>query len=193
MQGPTVLMRYYEMAHGIWNSIGYGIGGPHCRPPAPFGREFVAILSPYDYCDQFGEIGWLIAPGPMCPKAAEEDDLHRLPVCVEFGRQLDRDTATRFAVHLAQWLTEVRESGVFGEGPVFCPEPCLRLAKYCGKFLLDFSNSGPRTYSWFCLSCLDFGIKVSPIRGVFFAGVESSPRATLPTTNSVPIVVPANP
>jgi hypothetical protein len=187
MQGPTVLMRYYQLRPEICNAIGYGIGGPSFRPPAPFRPGLLTILSPYDYCTQFGEAGWFIAPGFLSPTLAEETRLQRLPMGVEFARPVDETTTTRFAVHVADWLRGVSDAGVFGEGPVRCPEAEMSASKFCCKFFLDFAASGPRTLNWFCLSCLDFGINVRPVQGIFFGGHLPARRGALPATKSIRI------
>ena len=170
MQGPTILLRYYDLRLEISHGIGYGISGPVFRSPSPFGRAQTCLHTPYDYSTQFGEAGWRIAPGPLSPKLAAEENLRRLPMGIEFARPIDQVTASRFAEHLARWLKGVSATGVFGEGPVRCPETEMSVNKYCCKFLLDFSRSGPRTLNWFCLSCLDFGVKVRPVWSVCFGG-----------------------
>lgn len=187
MQGPKVLMRYYELRHEIWDAIGYGIGGPSFRPPVPFGRGMASILSPYDYCTQFDNENWFIAPGCLSPTLAEEEHLQRMPMGVEFPRPVDDTTAARFAAHVAEWLRGVSGSGIFGEGPVRSPDAEMSVSKYCCKFFLDLAASGPRTLNWFCLSCLDFGINVRPIQGVFFGGHVPARRGALPATRSIRI------
>ena len=97
----------------------------------------------------------------------EPSPLDNLMVTLAFHRRFTNAARPALAAHVAEWLAEVGEQGLFGEGKISPRSPTITFYDRVARFYLDASATGQQTINWLILHLMNFW-DVHPLEIVYF-------------------------
>src|SRR5262245_11707727 len=144
------------------------------RSLAPFGPARYVLLYPRRYWDSLVRpTGGSFACGTnVGPPTANEFKLESLALTVRFKRRPNTEVREQFTRMIMDWLSSVRDHGIFEEGPMIRAQPYVEFQGLRARLRVDARASRQHTLNWFVLNALHFGIERWPITLIFIDAEE---------------------